>query len=86
MIPEYKTILSGPRDRYLQGQAYSKWNYLLAPGTILHLDRIAKAIVFRCSLIERLNLLSFANSISRSIIAEGLLPKFGTAISVKPDF
>jgi len=33
---------------------------------ILHLDRIAKAILFRCSHAERLNLLSFTNSNSES--------------------
>ena len=33
----------------------------------LHLDRIAKAIVFRCSDTDRLSLLLFANSNSRSI-------------------
>ena len=34
---------------------------------ILHIGRIAKAIVFRCSDTERLSLLSFANANSRSI-------------------
>ena len=43
---------------------------------ILHLDRIAKAIVFRCSYTERLSLLSFANSNSRSIIKAYNITKY----------
>jgi hypothetical protein len=49
---------------------------------ILHLDRIAKAIVFRCSYTERLSLLLFANSNSRSILYVRIRFGIGNVIGI----
>ena len=49
---------------------------------ILHLARIAKAIVFRCSYTERLSLLLFANSNSRSIFYVRISFGIGNVIGI----
>ena len=45
------------------------WNIF---SSLLHLGRIAKVIMLRCSYTERLSLVFFSSSISRSIAIKGM--------------